>query len=182
MPQRILAVDDEPHMLLLLDRIISSKTTYPITTTSNSLEIPDLLDSEEFDVIISDLKMPGLDGIDILRLIKEKGLKTEMIIITAFGSLETTMDAMSLGVSGYILKPFKKEQIILAIEQTMELQRIKRDKELFDRLITSEPFDSAVQAFQREYVHRLNQRYSSWEEMSKQSGLSLETITSILDK
>ena len=89
MKQTILAVDDEPHMLKLMERIVTEKTPYQITTTSNSLEVPEILEKSEFDLIIMDLKMPGMDGLDLLRLVKEKERFEEVVIITAFGSLET---------------------------------------------------------------------------------------------
>jgi len=83
MKQRILAVDDELHMLKLLERIIGEKTAYQIQTTNNALEVPPLLTRESFDIIITDLKMPGMDGIDLLKHIKEKNIDSEVIIITA---------------------------------------------------------------------------------------------------
>ena len=70
MTQKILAVDDELHMLKLLERIITDKTPYRVETLNNSLELPAFLENKEFDLIITDLKMPGLDGLDILKFIK----------------------------------------------------------------------------------------------------------------
>ena len=88
MKQHILAIDDELDMLKLLERIITEKTPYRITTTNNSLEVEQLLEQTQFDLIITDLKMPGLDGMDVLRLVKEKKRYEEVIILTAFGSME----------------------------------------------------------------------------------------------
>jgi two-component system response regulator PilR (NtrC family) len=102
MTQRILAVDDELHMLTLLERIITEKTPYQIVTTNNALEVPALLEKSQFDLIITDLKMPGLDGMDILRLVREQGRPEEVIIITAFGSLESAIEALSRKVFDYI--------------------------------------------------------------------------------
>ena len=81
MKQRILAIDDEIHMLKLLERIITEKTPYQIQTTNNALELPGILQHDEFDVIITDLKMPGMDGLDVLRLVKQQGRREEVIII-----------------------------------------------------------------------------------------------------
>lgn len=155
---RILAVDDEPHMLLLLERIVTDKTPYSITTTSNSLELPMLLDKGDYDIIISDLKMPGLDGMDILRLLKERNRDEQAIIITAFGTLETAMESLSLGVSGYILKPFKKEQIIASIERTMEVRRMKRELKKFCQIIETEPYEDAERLFRKLYNEQLAAR------------------------
>ncbi len=125
--QRILAVDDEVHMLRLLERIISEKTPYSIVTTNSSLEVPRLLENESFDLILTDLKMPGMDGLDILRTVKEQGRDEEIIILTAFGSLETAMEALTHDVFDYITKPFKKEQILHTVNKAMRWQRLKRE-------------------------------------------------------
>jgi DNA-binding NtrC family response regulator len=71
MAQRILAIDDEPDLLRLLERIIREKTPYDIEITGNPLEVPGLLEGKVFDVVITDLKMPGMDGLDILKYNEE---------------------------------------------------------------------------------------------------------------
>ena len=111
MPQNILAVDDEIHMLKLLERIILEKTPYDILTTNNALEIPSILEENTFDLLIVDLKMPGMDGLDILRLIREQQRPEEVVIITAFGTLESALDAFTQGVFGYITKPFTIQEL-----------------------------------------------------------------------
>ncbi|MBN1346295.1 MAG: response regulator [Phycisphaerae bacterium] len=179
--QRILAVDDEPHMLKLLERIITEKTAYQITTTSNSLEVPGLLDAGAFDLIVSDLKMPGLDGMDILRLIKEKGRDEELIIITAFGSLETAIEALSLGVFDYITKPFKREQIIYTVDRVMRWQTLKRESKLVGEIFGLEPYAEARRAFERQYVQRLARRCDGdVRTMAERSGMSAEDIAATM--
>ena len=139
-------------MLKLLERIITEKTPYQITTTSNSLEVPEILENRSpFDLIITDLKMPGMDGLDILRLVKEQKRFEEVIIITAFGSLETAIEALSLGVFDYITKPFKKEQIIFTVNRAMRWQQMKREAPDGSD-VRPEPCAEARQAFEREYV------------------------------
>ena len=158
MAQRILAIDDEIHMLKLLERIVSEKTPYEIVTTNNPLEVPKLLERERFDVIITDLKMPGVDGLDILRSIREQGRPEEVIIITAFGSLETAIEALAKGVFDYITKPFKKEQIIFTVDKAMRWQRLKREAAAAAALFEREPFEAAAELFRREYLRRLSAR------------------------
>jgi DNA-binding NtrC family response regulator len=123
MNQRVLAVDDEPDMLVLLQRIIQEKTTYEIMTTNTALEVPDLLERWDFDAIITDLSMPKLDGMDILRLVKDRGKGELVILITAYGDYETSEQAKKLGVFDYINKPFRKEQILTTLERAMQAQR-----------------------------------------------------------
>jgi DNA-binding NtrC family response regulator len=173
MLQTILAVDDEPHMLKLLARIITEKTPYAVTTTSNSLEVPGLLTQNAYDVILTDMKMPGMDGIDILRMVREEERFEEVIIITAFGSLDSVTEALSLGVFDYVTKPFKREQIITTIDRAMFWQRQKREHAWMDALFALEPYDKAREEFEREYVRRLTKRCEGDEDlMAKRSGLT----------
>ena len=180
MKQRILAVDDEPHMLRLMERIITEKTPYQITTTNNSLEVPEILEKNEFDLIIMDLKMPGMDGLDLLRHVKEKERFEEVVIITAFGSLETAIEALSLGVFDYITKPFKKEQIIFTINRAMRWQQMKRESGRMGELFGLEPWEDAQKAIEREYVIRVLERCGGDEKTAaERSGLPLERITAL---
>ena len=180
MKQRILAVDDEINMLRLLERIITEKTPYQIQTTNNALELPDILQHDEFDLIITDLKMPGMDGLDVLRLVKKQGRPEEVIIITAFGSLETAMEALSAGVFDYITKPFRKEQIIFTVDRAMRWQKLRREATRWAAIFDGEPYAAARRAFDREYVQRLAQRCGNEEEvMIERSGLLPETLVDI---
>lgn len=180
MKQTILSVDDEPHMLKLLERIITEKTPYHVTTTSNSLEVPELLRQHTYDLILTDLKMPGLDGMDILRMLKEQNRFEELIMITAFGSLETAIEALSLGVFDYITKPFKKEQILFTINRAMRWQRMKRDASRMEAIFKLEPYLEAEKAFQKEYVSRLSERCEGDEQaLADRSGLSRDCIVSL---
>jgi DNA-binding NtrC family response regulator len=173
MKQRILAIDDEIHMLKLLERIITEKTPYQIQTTNNALELPGILQQNDFDVIITDLKMPGMDGLDVLRLVKQQGRREEVIIITAFGSLESAMEALSAGVFDYITKPFRKEQIIFTVDRAMRWQRLRQETAQWAQIFDREPYAAARRAFDQEYVRRLVERCGGEENtMSRRSGLS----------
>ena len=183
MRQSILAVDDEPHMLTLLERIITEKTGYGITTTSNSLEIPQLLAEKEYDVIISDLRMPGMNGIDVLRYVNENQRPEVVVLITAFGSLESATEALKAGVFDYIVKPFKKEQIIFTVERAMHWQQIKKQATTLGACCDARPFDEAVELFKVEYVRRLAARTGGApEEIAAQSGLPVDQVAAILQK
>lgn len=181
MNQRILAVDDEPHMLKLLERIVTEKTPYRIVVTNNPLEVPGILEQAEFDVIITDLKMPKMDGLDLLRLVKEQGRSEEVIVITAFGSLESAVEALSLGVFDYITKPFRKEQILFTIDRAMRWQKMKKEAARVSMIFEREPYESALQSFKREYLFQLGNR-SGWDpqSMAERSGMPLEDIASAI--
>lgn len=132
---RILAVDDELDMLALLKMIIEGYSNHQVTVTNNPLEAVELLGREQFDLLITDLKMPGMDGMELLELAKKQDEDTLVLMITAFGSLESATEAMAKGAFDYISKPFRKEQILLAIDKTMRWREMARqNKELQKRL------------------------------------------------
>lgn len=182
MKYNILAIDDEPHMLVLLERIMKEKTQYTILTTNNSLEMPKLLEQNNFDLIIADLKMPGMDGMDILRMVKEQKREEEVIIITAFGSLETAIEALSLGVLDYITKPFKKEQILFTVDRAIKWQNMKRDLKQLAAIFELEPYEMARNAFEKEYILRLLKRTSAdAKQMSQWTGIPEDVIASAIN-
>ena len=132
---RILAVDDELDMLTLLKMIIEGYTDHQVTVTNNPLEAVDLLDREQFDVVLTDLKMPGMDGMELLELAKKKDEEALVMVITAYGSLESAEEAMAKGAFDFITKPFRKEQILVTIERAMRWREmVRQTKELRQRL------------------------------------------------
>lgn len=177
MAQKILAVDDEPDLLRLIERIISHKTSYEIVCTSNSLEVPELLGHYEFDLLITDLRMPGLDGMDILKLVKENSRWEEVVIVTAFGTYELVLEALNEGAFDFISKPFRKDQLLNAVESAMICQAMKKDSNIYQELIETTPYDSAEKKFRREYLKSMIQRFGTDEsEIARASGLSKEQI------
>jgi DNA-binding NtrC family response regulator len=125
MPERILVVDDEPNMLRLLKTILSDQTGYDVVTTNNPLEVSKLLQEDHFDLVISDLKMPLVDGIDLIDIIKKIDSSIPIIIITAYGTLETAEEAVQKGAYDFITKPFRKEAILITIRRALEWKRMQ---------------------------------------------------------
>jgi DNA-binding NtrC family response regulator len=158
MTQHILAVDDEPHILKLLERIVEDKTPYRITTTSNSLEVPALLEGQVFDVVVTDLRMPGLDGFGVARLVRERGRGAQVILITAFGGLDAAMEALSAGVFDYVHKPFRKEEFLFSLHRAMCCARTQQEAAQLRGIVEREPYQEARDAFDQEYVRRLQAR------------------------
>jgi DNA-binding NtrC family response regulator len=148
-------------MLRLLERFITEKTPYQIITTSNALEAPGLLEAERFDLIISDLKMPGMDGLDLLRHVRATCPTVEVIIMTAFGSLETVIDALRLGAADYIAKPFKREQMIQAVDRAMRRRCRRLEADSLHDVLGLTPYTAAAEAFAGHYVRRLLEQAGS---------------------
>jgi DNA-binding NtrC family response regulator len=140
MPGKILIIDDEPDMLIMLEMLITDKTPHEVVSTNNPLEIEELLSQNEFNLVITDLKMPMLDGIEILEVVKRKDADIPVIMITAFGTLEAAEEAVHRGAYDFITKPFRKEQILVALERALEWQRIiKENRKLKSRMEQSDP-------------------------------------------
>ncbi len=127
MAERILIVDDEIDMLELLELIITDRTEYEVVTTNTPLEVPDLLKKKPFDLIITDLRMPDIDGIELIEMIKKIDDQLPFIIITAYGTIESAVEAMRTGAFDYITKPFRQEQILLTIEKVMKWRRLQKE-------------------------------------------------------
>ena len=127
MPGRILIIDDEKDMLALLERILSGAFAHDITQTDNPLQVPHLLKKNRFEVVITDLKMPHRNGIQILEMVKEKDETTAVIIMTAYGSIESAIEATRKGAYDYITKPFRKERILHVVEKAINWQQLQRE-------------------------------------------------------
>jgi DNA-binding NtrC family response regulator len=127
---KILIVDDEPDMLRLLSMILRDKTSYQITTTNNPIEARELVKQGGFDLVLSDLKMPGLDGIEIIDAVKKVDEDIPVIIITAFASVESASEAMQKGGFDFITKPFRKEQILFTIDKALKWLTVQRENKM----------------------------------------------------
>jgi len=130
MTEKILIVDDEPDMLRLLSMIIKEKTPYEVTTTNNPLEALELAKKSSFDLLIADLKMPGLNGIELLESVKRFDEDIPTIIITAYGTVEAAVETMQKGAFDFMTKPFRKEQILFTIERALKWVRLQRENKM----------------------------------------------------
>lgn len=120
MPATIVIVDDEPDLLLLLKIILTEKTDYKVLTTSDPHQAIDWCREYHADLLISDLRMPEIGGIELLKIIKEIDPNLALIIITAFGTVESAVEAMRHDAFDYITKPFRKEQILTTVEKALK--------------------------------------------------------------
>src|SRR4029450_8427138 len=141
---RVLVVDDEKSMRDLL-AITLEKQHFEVTVADGGQAAIATLRREPFDVVITDLRMPTADGLQVLRAAKEASPELVVIVITAVGSTETAVEAMELGAYDYITKPFKLDEINLIIRRALERKRL-RDENLSPRkqLETQHPFDNIV--------------------------------------
>ena len=123
----ILIVEDEVKLRNIL-KIMIMQQNYDILEASNGLEALEILHEKEVDLVISDIKMPEMDGFELLNKIKEKSIPVPLVFITAFATVESAVEAMRLGVFDYIQKPFEEEKIILTIEKALGFSKILKEK------------------------------------------------------
>jgi two-component system response regulator PilR (NtrC family) len=112
----ILIVDDEEMMRNLLSRILS-REGYKIRSAEDGVAALEVLKEEMVDIIISDMKMPRMNGFELLKVVKKERPKIGVIIMTAYGDTYTVKDALLLGADEYITKPFKSYEISLVVER-----------------------------------------------------------------
>ncbi len=127
MPGRILIVDDEKDMLVLLKRIIGEETDYEVVTESDPVKALDLFKENHFNLVITDLKMPKMDGIRLLEEVKKANPDVSVIILTAYATIENAVEAIQKGAYDYITKPFQRERILVTIAKVMQWQEMVKE-------------------------------------------------------
>lgn len=119
----ILIVDDEERMRHLLS-IMLSRSGYHVDQAGDGVEALEMISAQPFDMIITDIKMPRMDGIELLKKIMELDIPYPVVFITAFATVESAVEAMRQGAVDYIIKPFEEDRILLTVERTLGLSRI----------------------------------------------------------
>ena len=125
MNTRILIVDDELSMRDFLS-ILLEREGYYTDQAENAEKALKMLDSLSYDLIISDVNMPGLDGLALLKLVKRTAPETAVLVITAFSTSEQAVEAMKLGAYDYLAKPFKVEEIKVLVKNALEKRDLER--------------------------------------------------------
>jgi DNA-binding NtrC family response regulator len=117
-------IDDEPVIHDVLAQLLTSEG-YEVEISASGEEALEKFPSQSFDVILLDLLMPGMDGIEVLGRIKRIDPLASVIIITAYGSVESAISAMKIGALDYVQKPFKHDDLLLAVEKAVERKRLQ---------------------------------------------------------
>jgi len=120
----ILAVDDEPHMRRLLE-ISLRQAGYRALSAGNGREALELIQQQQIDLVVSDLHMPGMSGLVLLENLRKQYERLPFIMVTAQGEIKTAVEAMKLGASDYILRPFELETLEIAIKKALAVNRIQ---------------------------------------------------------
>ncbi len=122
---RILLVDDDLEFRKALSKMFE-KSGYDVETTCDGQQALDALSEAVFDLIISDLRMPNLGGVELMSEIRRRGLDTPIVFLTAFGEVESYMDLMNLGAFEYVNKPIKSQEILAVAKRAIDARGITR--------------------------------------------------------
>ncbi|MEO8035941.1 MAG: response regulator, partial [Acidobacteriota bacterium] len=132
---RILIVDDEEVLRDVLE-VVLRREGFDVVLASSGEEALNLLDREEVDLIILDIMLPGISGIDTLRSIRISNPNLPVIVITAFSSIDGAIEAMKHGAFHYIPKPFKNEEVVLTVNKALEQRRLSKENERLKEELT----------------------------------------------
>ena len=145
---KILLVDDDPKFQKLMSLTLE-KHGFEVTVCNDGIEAKEAIDLRSVELIISDYRMPNMDGVQLLKALREEGRDIPFILMTAYGSIDSTMEAIKLGTVEYLTKPFEPEEIVLAVQKALnmahvnkelsELREAVRDRYSFESLIGQSP-------------------------------------------
>jgi two-component system response regulator PilR (NtrC family) len=127
----LLVVDDELSMREVLEYMLT-KEGYQVTCAENGRNAIALLEKERFDLLLCDIKLGDISGLDVLRASKKTNQDTVVILISAYASTETAVEAMNEGAYDYVPKPFDKDELLQTIAKALELKTIEHEKEILD--------------------------------------------------
>lgn len=119
---RILLVDDEQSILSVLSALLKTEN-YQVLPCNNGERAKELISTEEFDLVISDIRMTPIDGLQILKHIHQERPSLAVIMLTAFGSVETAIESLKLGAFDYVTKPFKVDELLITVKRALEYNK-----------------------------------------------------------
>ncbi len=140
----VLLADDERTIALTLRDDLEDEG-HAVTLAASGTEAMEFIQQRRFDCVVTDMKMPGPDGMAILREVKRTSPDTEVIIITGYGTIESAVEAMKLGAFEYILKPFYNEEIVLLLRRVASVIALREDNvRLLEQLGRAHRFDNII--------------------------------------
>ncbi|MCL4540671.1 MAG: sigma-54 dependent transcriptional regulator [Bacteroidetes bacterium] len=142
---RLLIVDDEEDMLRLLKRSLSADLDCEVQTAPNAYQAMRLLEENPFDVVLADIRMPGMDGMEFLGRIKEGFPGLSVVMMTAFGTIDIAVQAIKQGAYDFITKPFEHDKLLHLLEKALERSRLLQENlRLHKRIEQQESLDEIV--------------------------------------
>ena len=123
MPTRLLLIDDDPAACEAVSATLSSRG-FEVTCANSGADALLALEDEEIDAVVSDLRMPTMTGLELCRLVRSSWPSVPVVLVTAFGSMESAVDAIRAGAYDFIAKPIQIEELLLTLERALEPRRL----------------------------------------------------------
>jgi len=136
----ILIVDDEQSVVFLLKEELTEIEKYNISTAYDGAEAINVLQSQPFDVVLLDVKMPRVSGIEVLKYVREQHPTTIVIMLTNFADVKTAIETMKLGAYDFVSKPYEREELLATIDRALELRRLTIDNKLMEYELNRQGF------------------------------------------
>ena len=130
----VLVVDDEPALREICEEALGG-AGYRVTLASNGQEALAKACERCFDLVISDLRMPAMNGQDLLTQIRQRNIDSDFLVITGYGTTETAVDLMKNGAADYIAKPFDIKHLLLRVRSVMEQRRLRKEQEKLSAVV-----------------------------------------------
>lgn len=147
MRSKILVIDDDTSFCIMLKTFLQKKG-FEVTNAFNAKEAKEAIDHEVFDVVLTDIRLPDSDGIDILKLVKEISFATQVILMTGYTDIKAAVNAMKIGAYDYVGKPINPDEILHTIEQSLKKTDIKKqipsDKKEASKSVPSPTFVKGI--------------------------------------
>ena len=150
MAQNLLIVDDEPDMLTLLKRSLEPDLGCQVDTASSGEAALEMLRATDYDLVLADIKMPGISGLEVLEQVKaDRGDETTVVMMTAYGHIEMAVEAIKRGAYDFVTKPFDHDALVMRLEKAFERSRLLKENlrlhhechstEMFQELVGKSP-------------------------------------------
>ncbi|MBI4521393.1 MAG: sigma-54-dependent Fis family transcriptional regulator [Gemmatimonadetes bacterium] len=130
---RILVVDDERGMLEVCRDVLSKLSNVEIVLEDDSTRAADKISADGWDLLVADVRMPGVDGVELLRIARERDPELPVLLLTAYPTVETAVESMKLGAADYLTKPFLPDDLLATAQRLLESRRLHEENRLLRR-------------------------------------------------
>ncbi len=154
-PLSILAVDDEQSFLTLLESLLTSEG-YTVTTAEDGVTAINALQSKTFDLVLLDVKMPKVDGIEVLRFIKDNYMDTPVIMLTGVSEVKIAVECMQLGANSYITRPYSVNELLTVIDRALERRRLMAENRALKSELARHGVSPEIVGTSRSFLEVLN--------------------------
>ncbi|MEZ4280966.1 MAG: sigma-54 dependent transcriptional regulator [Myxococcota bacterium] len=133
-PRKVLVVDDDPSILAMTEDLLG-EAGFEVGKCGSGREALERIREQDFDVVLTDLQMPGGDGLELLAGVREQSPETPVIIMTAFGTIQSAVDAMRAGALDFVTKPFRAGELLISLERACERRALEQENRVLRRAV-----------------------------------------------